>query len=102
MKASSAFMIAALIASAPASAADARETKAKSNEAKLAQKSGNAGNFFADTRKFLAEKSAKTAEVIKGNVERLRKKVASEPEPPPEKNKAKDKKIAQAKDRPAK
>ena len=97
MHRSFAAIIAALILATPVCgwAADSRETKPKPAAAKPAQKSGKSGNIFSDTRKFLAEKSAKTAEVIKGNVDRLRKKVGSEPEAVPDK-KTKDKKSRKA------
>ena len=88
MKALFAVLLAALLACASnaAWAAESRGAKAKAGEAKPAQKSRN---LFADTRKYLAERSAKTAEVIKGNVERLKKHVAPDP-PAADKKKSHD------------
>jgi hypothetical protein len=42
---------------------------------------GCSGSLFADTKKYLADNAAKTAEIIKKNTSKLTKSVSSDPPP---------------------
>jgi hypothetical protein len=94
MKASIAAAIATMLfawASPEACAADKPKT-AKAKESKAAQKPAKSGSLFADTKKYLADNAAKTAEIIKKNTSKLTKSVSSDP--PPAKGKKGDSKKA--------
>jgi hypothetical protein len=89
-------IVTALFASASpeAYAADKPKTD-KAKESKAAQKPAKSGSLFADTKKYLADNAARTAEIIKKNTSKLSKSVSSDP-PPAKGKKAEARKATKA------
>ena len=82
--------------------ADSPKETGKARHAKQTQKTPKPAKLWADTKKYLAEKGAKTAQIIKINAAKLRQTVSSEP-PLTAAKKAELKKAAEAgKGQPAK
>ena len=86
----------AFSASDGAPAADgAQGAEGRKRAPKQTQKVLRPGELFAETKKYLAEKAAKTADIIKINASKLKKYVSPEPQPVPNRKKAQPKRAAE-------